>query len=77
MKYQLDKIVKDNSDYIAYVHILDDKNNIIVTKSLLWKNKNQFKDDLNLKIAKIKVEYEEKQTKIAEIEQALLEMEAK
>lgn len=73
LQYKLDTIVKQGNDFIAYIHILDGEK-IIQTTSLIFKNKEDFKKSLKIKTAGIKAEYDEKEIKKIEIEQALKEM---
>ena len=73
LKYKLDAITKQNKGFVAYIHIMDGEK-IIQTTSLVFRDKEDFKKNLKMKTAKIKAEYDEKEIKKTEIEQALKEM---
>ena len=73
LSYKIDKITKQVEDSVAYVHVMDGEK-IVQTTSLVFKNKEDFKQDLKTKTAKIKLDYDKKELKKVEIEQALKEM---
>ncbi len=73
IKYKLDNITKQGKDFVAYIHVMDGEK-IIQTTSLVFRDKEDFKKVLKMKTAKIKAEYDGKQIKKTEIEQALKEM---
>lgn len=73
MKYRLDNITKQGKIFVAYIHVMDEEK-IIQTTSLIFRDKEDFKKVLKIKTAKIKAEYDEKEIKKNEIEQALKEM---
>lgn len=73
IKYKLDTISKQGKDFVAYIHIMDGEK-IIQTTSLAFRDKEDFKKVLETKTAKIKAEYDEKEIKKTEIEQALKEI---
>jgi len=75
ISYKIDTVTKHNGEYIAYVHVMDgDK--IIQTASLPFVDKEKFKKALKEKTAKIRTEYDDKENKKVEIQEALTEMEA-
>ena len=76
LKYKLDTVTKQRNEFTAYIHIMDGEK-LIHSTSLVFKNKEDFKKILKSKTAKIKTEYDEKEAKKTEIEQALIEMEGK
>ena len=76
LNFLLDNITKQGEAFIAYIHVMDGEK-LIHSTSLVFKDKEDFKKILKSKTAKIKTEYDEKEAKKIEIEQALIEMEEK
>jgi len=75
LNYLIDTVTKHNGEYIAYIHVMDgDK--LIQTTSLVFTDKEKFKKALKEKTAKIRTEYDDKENKKVEIQEALTEMEA-
>lgn len=76
IKYRVDKIVDDKDGHVIYVHVLDDATNeILETASLVWKNKEDFKEKLRKKTSALRVRYNAKKAKETEVNQALQELE--
>lgn len=73
LKYVFDTITKQGKDYIVYIHVMDEKKTV-QTVSLMFRDKEDFKKILKIKTVQIKAEYDEKEVKKAEVEQALKEM---
>ena len=75
ISYKIDTVTKHNAEYVAYIHVMDgDK--IIQATSLVFTDKEKFKKALKEKTAKIRTEYDDKENKKVEIQEALTEMQA-
>jgi len=73
ISYKIDTVTKHNGEYIAYVHVMDgDK--IIQTASLPFVDKEKFKKALEKKTAKLRTEYDDRENKKVEVQNALNEM---
>ena len=75
ISYKIDTVTKHNAEYVTYIHVMDgDK--IVQATSLVFTDKEKFKKALKEKTAKIRTEYDDKENKKVEIQEALTEMEA-
>jgi len=75
ISYKIDTVTKHNAEYVAYIHVMDgDK--IIQATSLVFTDKEKFKKALKEKTLKIRTEYDDKENKKVEIQEALTEMQA-
>jgi len=75
LKYKLDTVTEDKGAFTAYVQVLDGEK-IVETHCVPYTDADQFKEILALRTTKIKSVYNTINEKKAEVEQALMEVEA-